>query len=80
MAASRDAASRASATPTSASSSTSRASSRTSGMRSTKASSWKCFRCRSSEALEWVRQGRITEAKAVTGLLWADKIARGEWS
>lgn len=32
------------------------------------------------EALEWVRQGRITEAKAVTGLLWADKIVRGEWS
>ena len=32
------------------------------------------------EALEWVRQGRITEAKAVTGLLWADRIARGEWS
>ena len=31
------------------------------------------------EALEWVRQGRITEAKAVTGLLWADKIARGDW-
>lgn len=31
------------------------------------------------EALEWVRQGRITEAKAVTGLLWADKISRGEW-
>jgi ADP-ribose pyrophosphatase len=31
------------------------------------------------EALEWVRQGRITEAKAVTGLLWADKIERGEW-
>ena len=32
------------------------------------------------EALEWVRQGRITEAKALTGLLWADKIARGEWT
>jgi ADP-ribose pyrophosphatase len=32
------------------------------------------------EALEWVRQGRITEAKAVTGLLWADRIARGEWN
>jgi ADP-ribose pyrophosphatase len=32
------------------------------------------------EALEWVREGRITEAKAVTGLLWADRIARGEWS
>ena len=32
-----------------------------------------------SEALAWVRDGRITEAKAVTGLLWADKILRGEW-
>jgi ADP-ribose pyrophosphatase len=32
------------------------------------------------EALEWVRQGRITEAKAVTGLLWADKLLRGEWT
>jgi len=32
------------------------------------------------EALEWVRQGRITEAKAVTGLLWADRIVRGEWA
>jgi len=32
-----------------------------------------------AEALEWVRDGRITEAKAVTGLLWADKIQRGEW-
>ena len=32
------------------------------------------------EALAWVREGRITEAKAVTGLLWADKIARGEWT
>ena len=32
------------------------------------------------EALQWVRDGRITEAKAVTGLLWADRIARGEWA
>ena len=32
------------------------------------------------EALEWVRLGRITEAKAVTGLLWAEKIARGDWA
>ena len=32
------------------------------------------------EALTWVREGRITEAKAVTGLLWADRIARGEWT
>jgi ADP-ribose pyrophosphatase len=31
------------------------------------------------EALEWVREGRITETKALTGLLWADKIVRGEW-
>ena len=32
-----------------------------------------------AEALEWVRQGRITEAKAITGLLWAERIVRGEW-
>jgi ADP-ribose pyrophosphatase len=32
------------------------------------------------EALCWVREGRITEAKAITGILWAEKIARGEWS
>jgi ADP-ribose pyrophosphatase len=31
------------------------------------------------EAMTWIRDGRITEAKAVTGLLWADKIMRGEW-
>jgi ADP-ribose pyrophosphatase len=33
-----------------------------------------------AEALSWVRDGRITEAKAVTGILWAEKIAKGEWS
>lgn len=32
-----------------------------------------------SRALDWVREGRITEAKAVTGLLWAEKIRSGEW-
>lgn len=32
-----------------------------------------------SEALAWVRDGTITEAKAVTGLLWAEKIRKGEW-
>ncbi len=32
-----------------------------------------------AEALAWIRDGRITEAKAVTGLLWADKILCGEW-
>lgn len=31
------------------------------------------------DALEWVRDGRITEAKALTGILWAEKIWRGEW-
>ena len=32
-----------------------------------------------AEAMTWIRDGRITEAKAVTGLLWAEKILRGEW-
>ena len=31
------------------------------------------------EAVDWIRQGRITEPKAVYGLLWADKLVRGEW-
>jgi ADP-ribose pyrophosphatase len=31
------------------------------------------------DALAWIREGVITEAKAVTGLLWAEKILRGEW-
>ncbi|HEY9447851.1 MAG TPA: NUDIX hydrolase [Burkholderiales bacterium] len=31
-------------------------------------------------ALAWVREGRITEAKAITGLLWADKLVKGEWT
>lgn len=32
-----------------------------------------------TRALAWVRDGTITEAKAVTGLLWAEKIRKGEW-
>lgn len=32
-----------------------------------------------AEVLEWVRLGKITEAKAVTGILWAEKLLRGEW-
>lgn len=32
-----------------------------------------------SEALAWIREGRITEPKAITGLMWAEKLARGEW-
>ena len=31
------------------------------------------------EAMTWIRDGRITEAKAVMGLLWAEKLVRGEW-
>lgn len=30
-----------------------------------------------SEALEWIRDGRITEVKAVIGLLWAERVLRG---
>ena len=32
-----------------------------------------------AEALTWLRDGRITEAKAVTGLLWAEKILKEGW-
>jgi ADP-ribose pyrophosphatase len=31
------------------------------------------------DALRWIREGRITEPKAITGLLWAEKLLRGEW-
>lgn len=30
-------------------------------------------------ALEWVREGKISDNKTVSGLLWAEKILRGEW-
>jgi ADP-ribose pyrophosphatase len=32
-----------------------------------------------ARALEWLRAGRITDTKALIGLLWADRILRGEW-
>lgn len=32
------------------------------------------------QALAWVRERHITESKAVTGLLWAEKILNGTWS
>jgi ADP-ribose pyrophosphatase len=32
-----------------------------------------------AEALEWLRQGRITDSKTVAGLLWLDKIQSGQW-
>jgi ADP-ribose pyrophosphatase len=39
-----------------------------------------CLPIKIADALQWVRDGRITEAKAITGLMWADRISRGEWS
>lgn len=30
------------------------------------------------EALDWVLQGKITEAKTILGLLWADRVHRGD--
>lgn len=38
------------------------------------------FELRVEEAIDWVRQGRITEPKAILGLLWAEKLVRGEWT
>lgn len=32
---------------------------------------------RLAEALKWVRDGRITEVKAVIGLMWAERVLRG---
>jgi len=31
-------------------------------------------------AVEWVREGRISDAKTVVGVLWADRIAAGDWA
>jgi ADP-ribose pyrophosphatase len=30
-------------------------------------------------ALEWVREGKITDAKTVSGLFWAEKVLSGGW-
>ncbi len=30
-------------------------------------------------ALEWIREGRITDNKTVSGLFWAEKALRNEW-
>ena len=38
------------------------------------------FRLPLATALEWVREGRITDSKTVAGLFWAEHIARGEWT
>lgn len=31
-------------------------------------------------ALEWIREGKITDNKSVSGLFWAEKILGGEWA
>jgi ADP-ribose pyrophosphatase len=38
-----------------------------------------CVRVTLDEALKLVTQGNITEAKTILGLLWADKLKKGEW-
>jgi ADP-ribose pyrophosphatase len=38
------------------------------------------FRLPLATALDWVREGRITDAKSVVGLFWAERILRGEWA
>lgn len=38
------------------------------------------FKLPLATALDWVREGRITDAKTVVGLFWVEKILRGEWA
>ena len=38
-----------------------------------------CVRIGLDEALELARQGEITEAKTILGLLWAEKLRKGDW-
>jgi len=38
-----------------------------------------CLRLGLDEALAMVTVGEITEAKTILGLLWADKLRRGDW-
>ena len=33
-----------------------------------------------SDALSWVQQGKITDAKSVIGIFWADKISAKHWT
>jgi ADP-ribose pyrophosphatase len=32
------------------------------------------------EGMDWIRQGKISDGKSILGLLWADKLARGDWA
>lgn len=33
-----------------------------------------------ADALAWIRDGRITDSKTVSGLLWTEKLLGGEWA
>ena len=32
-----------------------------------------------ADAVSWIAQGRITDVKALMGILWAEKLVRGDW-
>jgi ADP-ribose pyrophosphatase len=32
-----------------------------------------------AEGLDWIRRGRVTDAKTIFGLLWAEKILKEDW-
>ena len=32
-----------------------------------------------SEAVDWIRRGRITDAKTILGLFWAEKLLKEDW-
>ena len=32
-----------------------------------------------SEALDWIKTGKITDSKTVSGLFWAEKLIYGDW-
>jgi len=38
------------------------------------------FKLSLAAALDWVREGRITDSKTIIGLFWAERILRGEWA
>jgi ADP-ribose pyrophosphatase len=33
-----------------------------------------------AQAMQWVREGRISDVKTMIGLFWAEKIVNGEWA
>lgn len=37
------------------------------------------FKLPLADALQWVREGRISDSKTVAGLFWAEKIVSGAW-